>query len=79
VSLALLVKSCPGALTHSLSVRVVHECVTLLDELLGVPLDLVKVVRGVDDRVVANVNHGEVLLDSLLKLVLQWSAARITT
>jgi hypothetical protein len=62
-------------ISYSLSVRVVHEQVALLDELLGVLDDLVKVVRSVDNLVVSDVNHLEVLLDSRLEFSLRVSGA----
>lgn len=60
-----------GWATHSLAIRIVHISVTLLDQLFGECLNLVKVVRGVDDLVVGDFNHCEVFFDCLLKLVLQ--------
>jgi hypothetical protein len=55
--------------THSLPIGVIHESVPLPDEPLRVLLDLVKVVRGVHDLVVTNLDHREILLDGLLELL----------
>jgi hypothetical protein len=61
-------------MTYSLSIGIIHESITLLDELLGVLLDLFKVIRGVNDLVEFNLNHAQVLLDALLKELLLTSA-----
>ena len=64
-------------LLDSLAIGVVHEHVTLLDELLSVLDDLVKVVRGVGDLVVGDVDHLEVLLDRRLELALLLEGVRV--
>ena len=56
--------------TYRLSIGIVHVSVSLLDELLGIFQDLVKVIRRVDDLVVRDLNHGQVLFDTLLKELL---------
>jgi hypothetical protein len=66
VSIVIQTRDC----TYSLSIGVVHVSISLLDELLGVFQDLVKVVRRVDDLVVRDLNHGQILLDTLLKELL---------
>jgi hypothetical protein len=52
---------------YSLPIGIVHESVTLLDELLGEDLNLFKVVRSMNDFIEANLNHGQILLNTLLK------------
>jgi hypothetical protein len=64
-------------ITYSLSIGIIHESITLLDELLGVLLDLLKVIRGVNDLVEFNLNHTQVLLDTLLKKLLLSSAVSL--
>jgi hypothetical protein len=48
----------PKLRTYSLPIGIIHESVTLLDELLGEDLNLFKVVRSMNDLVEANLNHG---------------------
>jgi len=61
-------------MTYSLSIGIIHKGVALLDELLGVLLDLFKVIRGVNDLVEFDLNHAQVLLDTLLEEFLILSA-----
>lgn len=56
--------------TYGLSVGIVHVSIALLDKLLGVLQDLVEMVGAVNDLVVRDLNHGQVLLDTLLKELL---------
>jgi len=63
--------------THKLGISVVHERIALLDELEGELVNLVKVVRGVDDLVERDLNHRQVLLDRLLKLSLLLGGVRV--
>lgn len=60
--------------TYGLSIGIIHEGVALLDELLGVLLDLLKVIRGVNDLVELNLDHAQVLFDTLLEEFLVPSA-----
>ena len=61
-------------MTYSLSIGIIHKGVALLDELLGVLLDLFKVIRGVNDLVEFDLNHAQVLFNTLLEEFLLPSA-----
>jgi hypothetical protein len=55
--------------TYSLLISVVHEGVTLLDQLPGKLLDLVKVVASVNDLVPTDTQHFQISLKGSLELV----------
>lgn len=55
--------------TYSLLVSVVHESVTLLDQLPGKLLDLVKVVTSVNDLVPTDTQHLQIPLKGPLEFV----------